>query len=215
MLHLHLGKNRTTKTIALTTAGLATAGLLAAAVALLPLGASADEPATPLALTSEQAESTAAPRVEPTPAPPATTAPTDAEASAAVPSVPEATEQPGVVSETGAEETAVPEATEPDTSVPGDGTLTPRESWLVQQQLVRECMAAEGQEYLYFEWWNPVYAPTDASNPSPPGQPAGLTTAQIEAWSFALDGDTGGGADYHWQDAGCWGAIVEQLGRTS
>ncbi|MFC5929418.1 hypothetical protein D6T64_19705 [Cryobacterium melibiosiphilum] len=208
-MHLHLGKTRITKTIALTTAGLATAGLLAAAVALLPPGSAASGPAATLTLTGQDsAAGTATPTSTsvPQPAPTASVGPTTgAEASGTEAATPAATEPTTATTE--------PE-TGPVTELDADSALTPRQSWLAQQQLVRECMAAEGHEYLYFEWWNRAddHDPADYSNPA---LPDGLTPAQEDAWASALDGDAGTGADYRWQDAGCWGAIVEQLGRTN
>ncbi|WP_233563708.1 hypothetical protein [Cryobacterium tepidiphilum] len=46
---------------------------------------------------------------------------------------------------------------------------------------------------------------------SSPAMPKNLTTEEEAAWKLALDGETGGGADYHWEDAGCWGSVVHQL----
>ncbi|TFD54476.1 hypothetical protein E3T55_03335 [Cryobacterium frigoriphilum] len=215
MLHLNLGKNRTLKTIALTTAGLTTAGLLAAAVALLPLGAPADESATPdTTLTSENSTTGEAGSAGPstTPAPestaPSVDTPTNTAASAAEP-----TETAPTTTAPTDQAPAETPATETEADAAESGAaLTPRQSWLMQQQLVRECMAAEGHDYLYFEWWNPAY---DREDHSPAAMPLNLSATDAAAWTFALDGETGGGADYRWQDAGCWGAIVEQLGRTN
>ena len=39
-----------------------------------------------------------------------------------------------------------------------------------------------------------------------------LPTSERAAARLALDGDTGGGADYHWDDAGCWGYAVHVMG---
>ena len=49
--------------------------------------------------------------------------------------------------------------------------------------------------------------PPTPSNRFPP-MPADLTPEQYAAWKLALDGDAGTGADYRWQDAGCWGHAV-------
>ena len=88
--------------------------------------------------------------------------------------------------------------------------LTERQQWLVFQDAVRQCMAGEGQEYLYFEWWNPIYQGTG----SDPAMPDDLSSDEAASWVLALYGDTGGGADYHWEDAGCWGITVQQFGNT-
>ncbi|MGH3703317.1 MAG: hypothetical protein ACRDT9_01690 [Agromyces sp.] len=80
---------------------------------------------------------------------------------------------------------------------------TERETWLAFQQLVRDCMAESGHEYLYWEWWN-----SDGAG----AQPLDLTEAQRAEWSLALDGNAGGGAAYRWEDAGCWGRAVHESG---
>ncbi|GAA4379965.1 hypothetical protein [Agromyces bauzanensis] len=80
--------------------------------------------------------------------------------------------------------------------------------WLAFQQVVRDCMADAGQEYLYWEWWNPG---ADTSNRFP-AMPADLTPDELAAWQLALNGDTGTGDDYRWQDAGCWGRAVQITG---
>jgi hypothetical protein len=39
-----------------------------------------------------------------------------------------------------------------------------------------------------------------------------LPASEQAAARLALDGDTGAGADYHWDDAGCWGYAVHVMG---
>ncbi|WP_448006573.1 hypothetical protein [Agromyces bauzanensis] len=87
---------------------------------------------------------------------------------------------------------------------------TPEEQkrWLAFQQVVRDCMAEAGQEYLYWEWWNPG---SDTSNRFP-AMPADLTPDELAAWQLALNGNAGTGDDYRWQDAGCWGRAVQTTG---
>jgi hypothetical protein len=80
---------------------------------------------------------------------------------------------------------------------------TERQEWLAFQDLVRACMAENGQEYLYWEWWNP-----DGSAP----EPLDLTEAERAEWNLALHGNAGGGAAYRWEDAGCWGRAVHESG---
>ncbi len=97
-----------------------------------------------------------------------------------------------------------------------DGTTPPpppekRRQWLAFQQIVRDCMAAAGHEYLYWEWWNPKSA---QSNRFPP-MPADLTSDEFEAWQLALYGDSPLGDDYDWQRAGCWGYAVHLTGGTN
>lgn len=115
--------------------------------------------------------------------------------------------------------TADDEASEPPApgGPPTDGTRpieppTPdeQETWLAFQQLVRECMADAGHEYLYWEWWNPA---PDASNRFP-AMPDDLTPEQYAAWELALHGETGSGDAYRWEDGGCWGAAVHATGGT-
>lgn len=95
-----------------------------------------------------------------------------------------------------------------------DGTSaappTPQEQerWLAFQQVVRDCMAEAGQEYLYWEWWNPG---PDTSNRFP-AMPADLSPDEVAAWQRALNGNAGRGQDYRWQDAGCWGRAVHLTG---
>ncbi|MEF3404530.1 hypothetical protein [Agromyces sp. CCNWLW203] len=80
---------------------------------------------------------------------------------------------------------------------------TEREIWLEFQQRVRDCMTEAGHEYLYFEWWNP-----DGSE----AQPLDLSEAERAEWTLALHGNSGGGAAYRWEDAGCWGRAVHESG---
>ena len=86
-----------------------------------------------------------------------------------------------------------------------------QEAWLAFQQIVRECMAGAGQEYLYWEWWNP--GPDDSNRF--PAMPADLTAEEVAAWEAALHGDPAGGDAYRWEDAGCWGYAVHVTGGTN
>ncbi|MCD2441103.1 hypothetical protein LQ757_02325 [Agromyces sp. SYSU K20354] len=105
----------------------------------------------------------------------------------------------------------------PDSVDPNpDGTTPPpppeqRRQWLAFQEIVRDCMVSAGHEYLYWEWWNPKSA---SSNRFPP-MPADLTSDEYSAWELALYGDSGLGADYDWQKAGCWGYAVHLTGGTN
>lgn len=106
----------------------------------------------------------------------------------------------------------------PPVPVPADpvGLPTERETWLAFQELVRGCMTEKGFEYLYWEWWNPEYqTPFDPLATEParePAQPEGLDEEQLAAWRLAVGGDAGLGADYRWEDAGCWGYAVHASG---
>jgi hypothetical protein len=125
-----------------------------------------------------------------------------------------ASPSPTVASETSdpiAADSAKPVPADPAAATPA-GTapvLTERQQWLVFQDAVRQCMAGAGKEYLYFEWWNPIY-----QGDGDPARPQDLSPDEAASWSLALYGDTGGGADYHWEDAGCWGVTVQQFGNT-
>lgn len=135
-----------------------------------------------------------APAPEPTPAPTPKTTPTPAPAPSPAP-----TPTPG--RDGTPDPDAVPEATP---------SAAEQEAWLAFQRVVHDCMADAGQGYVMWEWWN-----TDHSAGTHPGMPAGLTDAQAAAWELALDGDTGTGADYRWEDAGCWGHAVHVTAGTS
>lgn len=80
-------------------------------------------------------------------------------------------------------------------------------AWLEFQQVVRDCMVAAGQEYGYWEWWNPG---DESSNRFPP-MPADLTAVEAAAWEAALRGSPTGDP-YRWEDAGCWGYAVHVTG---
>lgn len=69
----------------------------------------------------------------------------------------------------------------PDVAVPP--TPAERESWLTFQQVLRDCMADAGHEYLFWEWWNPG---PDSSNRFP-AMPADLTHDEVAAWQAALE----------------------------
>lgn len=69
--------------------------------------------------------------------------------------------------------------------------------WVAVNELVIDCMAEAGF------WFDPrVFRPADGAPP-----PAGF--------GRAMDGDTGAGDAYRWEDAGCWGAATHALGTTS
>lgn len=96
--------------------------------------------------------------------------------------------------------------------VPADdpSLTTERQTWLLFQDEIRECMAGAGHEYLYWEWWNPVYQSSNLG--VEPAMPAGLTEAQKADWRLALFGDAGLGAAYRWEDAGCSGYATHVTG---
>ena len=170
-----------------------------------PDGDAVDEPIAPPEAAPQPAEPSPTPSTEPTePAtPPSEPPPTgDVLTPTPIPDDPAA----------GHPAPGGPDSVEPSP----DGTLTPpppeqRREWLAFQQIVRECMAAAGHEYLYWEWWDPQSA---ESNRFPP-MPADLTPDEYTAWEFALYGDSALGDDYDWEQAGCWGYAVHLTGGTS
>ncbi|WP_350348583.1 hypothetical protein ABIQ69_01255 [Agromyces sp. G08B096] len=98
-----------------------------------------------------------------------------------------------------------------DGTDPGDDwypTPDEQERWLAHQQIVRDCMAAAGQVYLYWEWWS-------NSGGAFAAMPVELTGDERAAWELALHGTSPGGADYRWEDAGCWGYAAEVTGSTN
>ncbi|HWM17929.1 MAG TPA: hypothetical protein VNP97_15240 [Microbacterium sp.] len=107
-----------------------------------------------------------------------------------------------------------PSLKRPGTDDIGRDTTEPsaaeQQDWLAFQQIVRDCMAGAGQEYLYWEWWNPG---SDSSNRFP-AMPADLTAGEAQAWELTLYGTSPGGDAYRWQDAGCWGYAAHATGST-
>ena len=96
----------------------------------------------------------------------------------------------------------------PESNDAGDTSFTPEQlEWLAFQQVVRDCMAGVGQEYLYWEWWSGAGTPG--------GMPTHLVGEARAAWELALYGDSPGGAEYRWEDAGCWGYAAELLGTSN
>jgi hypothetical protein len=84
------------------------------------------------------------------------------------------------------------------------------ELWLAEQQITDACMSKAGfDEYYYVaQWQGDYFDPTLAYRWS-----YGMTPDRKAAALVALDGKTGGGADYHWQDAGCIGYSVHVMGQ--
>lgn len=140
----------------------------------------------------------------PTPPPTAHTPP-----SAGAPATPPPTNAPHPTPTPSPEQ--VPVADRPAPGGPqSDGRKPSRadqRAWLEFQQVVRECMTAAGQEYGYWEWWNPG---DESSNRFPP-MPADLTAVEAAAWEAALRGSPSGDP-FRWEDAGCWGYAVHVTG---
>lgn len=109
-----------------------------------------------------------------------------------------------------------PETTAPEPApdpLPGPvsddyGSFTAEQAeWLAFQQVVRDCMAGAGQEYLYWEWWSGVGISG--------GMPTHLVGVERAAWELALSGDGPLGDEYRSEEAGCWGYAAELFGNTN
>ncbi len=176
------------------------------------VNASADDEPAPGDATPEAETRGGTRPTTPSPPPPVAPSPPTPEPGAPSPS-PSPTDEPLPP----AAEDEAPEPPPAPEGPPADGAppITPptpeeQETWLGFQQVVRECMAEAGHEYLYWEWWNTA---PDASNRFP-AMPADLTPEQYAAWGEALHGQAGTGDAYHWEDAGCWGQAVHHTGGT-
>ena len=101
--------------------------------------------------------------------------------------------------------TELPLPTEAD--IPASFTADERADaldWLAWAAIIDQCMSDAGfDEYRYTAFWQPGF-----TLPSEPEH-------HSDEYNLALDGSTGGGADYHWEDAGCAGAATHELGFTS
>ncbi|MDJ0323045.1 hypothetical protein QMG61_04610 [Cryobacterium sp. PH31-AA6] len=78
--------------------------------------------------------------------------------------------------------------------------------WVKTQTITAACMKDKGYAYTFEPFWEREGAvvPVMWENTLPTSERAGA--------HLALDGDTGGGADYHWDEAGCWGYAVHVMG---
>ncbi|TYL53753.1 hypothetical protein [Agromyces mariniharenae] len=101
-------------------------------------------------------------------------------ASGATPATPTPTPAPAPTPTPGADDPDRAHGV-PDVTVPP--TLAERESWLAFQQVLRDCMADAGHEYLYWEWWNPG---PDTSNRFP-AMPPDLSRGEVGRWQAALE----------------------------
>lgn len=93
---------------------------------------------------------------------------------------------------------------------PGADVPTEREHWLEFQSAVRSCMAERGFEYVYWEYWNPIYD----GGAAPAAMPPELEGDARAAWNVAAfgtaDANTGGETA-----GGCWGSGRGASGYTS
>lgn len=133
------------------------------------------------------------------------------ESSVAPVAVPAPTASP-TATETAA--TAAPDNADPLTS-DNFRAMTPDEQsnareWMETQTITAACMSAQGYEYTFIPFWE--------REPGAPMEPSWMSALPLDEQAgarLALDGDTGGGADYHWDDAGCWGYAVHVMGNDS
>jgi hypothetical protein len=89
--------------------------------------------------------------------------------------------------------------------------LTPDEQangreWMETQTITATCMKDQGYAYTFEPYWEREQGVM--------AEPWGntLPTSEERAADLALFGDTGAGADYHWDEAGCWGYAVHVMG---
>jgi hypothetical protein len=78
------------------------------------------------------------------------------------------------------------------------------EIWVDQQFITANCMAEKGYPFEFMMWWD---------RGSQPGHDPKLNQSYGADEQLALWGDTGAGADYHWEDAGCVGYSVHVTGQ--
>jgi len=183
--------------------GLVGAGLLALSLMVFGMGAAATLNPTAADLpTARTADTAVLPAVE------ANLAPT------AAPSISEATETEAA--ETGAAETGAPDAIEsPDATdlMASDAfrAMTPDEQangreWMKTMTITASCMKEKGYDYTFTPFWERENGTQFLAWEKT------LPAAELAEARLALDGDTGSGADYHWDDAGCWGYAVHVMG---
>ena len=169
--------------------GLVGAGLLALSLTVFGMGAAATlNPAATASPPARAAEAV----VVPAEAPPA---------PAGIPGT-------SVTSEAGAIEpadNADSMASEAFKAMTADEQANGRE-WMKTQTITAACMKDKGFDYTFEPFWerDSAVLPVMWMNTLP--------TSERAAARLALYGDTGGGADYHWDDAGCWGYAVHVMG---
>ncbi|TFC94465.1 MULTISPECIES: hypothetical protein [Cryobacterium] len=170
--------------------GLAGAGLLALSLTVFGMGAAATlNPAAPDSPSVRAAEAALVPAEAVTPTPTGTPA-------------------TSVTSEAGAIEpadNADPMASEAFKAMTPDEQANGRE-WVETQTITAACMKDKGFVYTFEPFWDRDSAVL------PLMWEDTLSASERAAARLALDGDTGGGADYHWDDAGCWGYAVHVMG---
>lgn len=107
-------------------------------------------------------------------------------------------------------DTSTLEIDKPAQTAPRQTLLPPSDDELAELNehgaLIEACMADAGfPQYVDANVWDPDYEPSQPWD-------ADLTEVQAAAASLALWGNTGAGADYHWDDAGCAGYATHVMG---
>jgi hypothetical protein len=102
-------------------------------------------------------------------------------------------------------DSADPTASDAFTAMTPDEQANGRE-WLETQTITATCMQEKGYAYTFEPFWGRDSAVI------PVMWEDTLPSSERAAARLALYGDTGGGADYHWDDAGCWGYAVHVMG---
>jgi len=99
------------------------------------------------------------------------------------------------------------------TATPGFAAMTADEQanareWLETQAITDACMSDKGfDEYAYYAFWN-----HPAGTPMPVSWTWSVPQSERAAAELAEYGNSGVAADYHWDDAGCWGYAVHMMG---
>jgi hypothetical protein len=169
---------------------------------------------TEVAATTEPGAST--PTITPsTPAPPVSTVPLESSDATGEPAEAlegDAVPEPAPGSVVVAKPVDMASGDDP-TATPGFAAMTPDEQanareWLETQAITDECMSEKGfDEYNYYAYWN-----HPEGTPMPVQWIFSIPKSERAAANLAENGNTGGGADYHWDDAGCWGYAVHMMG---
>ena len=210
------------KRIALGVALLGSA-LLAVSLALFGVGAAATLNPVP----THQADAAGPPTMTPTGGTLAAPAAGTSAGTAALPApavLPGAAETAGAAEAPGAAETpdvsptSAPASTGEDaaivdgwlraaafTALPPDEQANGRE-WIETMTITAACMKQKGYIYTFLPYWE------RHSTELPVMWEETLPASERTAARLALNGNSGGGADYHWEDAGCWGQAVHVMG---
>ena len=78
--------------------------------------------------------------------------------------------------------------------------------WMETQTITAACMKDKGYVHTFEPFWERESGEFSVMWVNE------LPASEQAAARLALDGDTGAGADYHWDDAGCWGYAVHVMG---